>query len=195
MMIETLSASSGGGSHFSSGLLYRSSSTYPLFLATDSSSYVDSTPNSTIDYTETSNDDTDFLPFDGPDYPDRHEDLEPPPPPISVSNDSERAMDPEGDAVSEHFRPEYPKVQLRDDNMIEDEPTKHVDYLSHDWKEEDIWSSWRYIISRRGKFNNSIRLEYASWRIWTSVKYRLRKVSPERLNWYDSPFMTLHMFY
>ncbi|KAJ5517525.1 hypothetical protein N7527_009085 [Penicillium freii] len=32
-----------------------------------------------------------------------------------------------------------------DDTLIEDEPSRHVDYLSHDWKEEDIWSSWREI--------------------------------------------------
>ncbi|KAL9111963.1 MAG: hypothetical protein Q9227_003583 [Pyrenula ochraceoflavens] len=41
------------------------------------------------------------------------------------------------------------KEPLRDDNSIEREPTRHVDYLSHVWKEEDIWASWRYITKHR----------------------------------------------
>lgn len=74
---------------------------------------------------------------------------------------------------------------VNDDQAIEDQPTRHVDYLSHQWKEEDIWSSWRYIVARRNVYNNSVRLENASWRTWTKAKYNLSTVSPETLNWYD----------
>ncbi|OAX83433.1 hypothetical protein ACJ72_02212 [Emergomyces africanus] len=70
-----------------------------------------------------------------------------------------------------------------DDASIENEPTRHVDYLSHDWKEEDIWSSWRYIVSRRGEYNNGTRLENAVWRTWAKAKHRLGTVTPESLNW------------
>jgi Fungal protein of unknown function (DUF1752) len=75
-------------------------------------------------------------------------------------------------------------LTVNDDQAVEDQPTRHVDYLSHDWKEEDIWSSWRYIVARRHVYNNSVRLENASWRTWTKAKYKLKTVSPEALNWY-----------
>jgi Fungal protein of unknown function (DUF1752) len=74
---------------------------------------------------------------------------------------------------------------VHDDQALEDQPTRHVDYLSHEWKEEeDIWSSWRYIVARRKVYNNSVRLENASWRTWTKTKYHLKTVSPEDLNWF-----------
>jgi Fungal protein of unknown function (DUF1752) len=73
---------------------------------------------------------------------------------------------------------------VNDDQAIEDQPTRHVDYLSHDWREEDIWSSWRYIVARRNVYSNSVRLENASWRTWTKVKYNLKTISPETLNWF-----------
>lgn len=70
-----------------------------------------------------------------------------------------------------------------DDSAVVTRPSRQVDYLSHDWKEEDIWSSWRYVVSRRGEFNNSARLENASWRTWMKAKNNLKTVSPETLNW------------
>ena len=73
--------------------------------------------------------------------------------------------------------------RVHDDHAVEEQPTRHVDYLSHEWREEDIWSSWRHIVARRNVYNNSARLENASWRTWTKVKYRLRTISPETLNW------------
>jgi hypothetical protein len=33
-----------------------------------------------------------------------------------------------------------------DDTSLEDEPSRHVDYLSHEWREDDIWPSWRYVV-------------------------------------------------
>ena len=73
-----------------------------------------------------------------------------------------------------------------DDTAIKQEPSRHVDYLSHNWREEDIWSSWRHIVSQRKYYGPKSRLENASWRTWAKSKYRLRTVSPEKLNWYVS---------
>ncbi|KAJ5602182.1 hypothetical protein N7510_011716 [Penicillium lagena] len=71
-----------------------------------------------------------------------------------------------------------------DDTSIEQEPpSRHVDYLSHDWAEEDIWASWRYVTSRKDKYSNGVRLENASWRTWTKTKDKIGTVSPETLNW------------
>lgn len=70
-----------------------------------------------------------------------------------------------------------------DDLNLKSEPTRHVDYLSHSWKEEDIWSSWRHIVAKRKVYSNWSRLENASWRTWTKFKYQLKTVSPETLNW------------
>lgn len=71
----------------------------------------------------------------------------------------------------------------QDDQAIEIEPTRHVDYLSHEWKEEDIWRSWSYVVHRRGNLANGTRLENASWRSWVKAKNQLKTVSPEALNW------------
>ena len=70
-----------------------------------------------------------------------------------------------------------------DDQDIEAEPERHVDYLAHDWRLEDIWASWRYVVARRRVYSNSIRLENAAWRTWGKVHNRLRTVTPESLNW------------
>lgn len=70
-----------------------------------------------------------------------------------------------------------------DDTSLEDEPSRHVDYLSHDWKEDDIWSSWRYVIRWRSKYSNGVRLENASWRIWAKTRGKLGTISPESLHW------------
>ena len=79
--------------------------------------------------------------------------------------------------------PHDPSQPPKDDHAVVAEPTRHVDYLSHEWLEEDIWSSWSYIIHRRKVINNSTRLENASWRSWMKSKNRLRTISPESLNW------------
>lgn len=75
------------------------------------------------------------------------------------------------------------KPTAGDDTAIENEPTRHVDYLSHNWKEEDIWASWRHVVAKRKVYSNSARLENASWRTWAKCKYQLKTVSPETLNW------------
>ncbi|KAK2685574.1 hypothetical protein QWA68_015862 [Fusarium oxysporum] len=71
----------------------------------------------------------------------------------------------------------------KDDMAVSSRPSRQVDYLSHNWREEDIWSSWRYIVMRRGKLPNSIRLENAVWRTWAKAKNNLKTISPDMLNW------------
>jgi hypothetical protein len=87
---------------------------------------------------------------------------------------------------TETSRPETPDLCFEhadDDTAVRAQPSRHVDYLSHNWKEEDIWESWKYIVSRRGDYSNGARLENASWRTWMKSKNNLKTVSPETLNW------------
>lgn len=94
------------------------------------------------------------------------------------------ALEPEDESdASTESHPAWAAAPAVDDTSIEDEPSRHVDYLSHDWKEEDIWSSWRYVTSRRNDYSNGVRLENASWRTWAKSKHNLKTVSPESLNW------------
>ncbi|RKK92467.1 hypothetical protein BFJ68_g15878 [Fusarium oxysporum] len=72
----------------------------------------------------------------------------------------------------------------KDDMAISNRPSRHVDYLSHNWREEDIWSSWRYIVMRRGDLPNSVRLENAAWRTWIKAKDNLKTISPVTLDWF-----------
>ncbi|KAH6702134.1 hypothetical protein BKA61DRAFT_202913 [Leptodontidium sp. MPI-SDFR-AT-0119] len=72
-----------------------------------------------------------------------------------------------------------PVEHAEDDTAVRIQPSRNVDYLSHNWREEDIWSSRKHIIRNRKAYNNSARLENASWRTWTKSK----TVSPESLNW------------
>lgn len=76
-----------------------------------------------------------------------------------------------------------PCLKPADDTAAHEEPTRQVDYLSHEWKEEDICVSWRHIVSNRKTYGERSRLENASWRTWIKSKYRLKTVQPERLNW------------
>ncbi|EWY79982.1 hypothetical protein FOCG_17763 [Fusarium oxysporum f. sp. radicis-lycopersici 26381] len=82
-------------------------------------------------------------------------------------------------------RPDTPDhgEHAKDDMAVSSRPSRQVDYLSHDWREEDIWSSWRYIVMRRGELPNSIRLENAVWRTWVKAKNNLKTISPEMLDW------------
>ncbi|KAH6667707.1 hypothetical protein B0J14DRAFT_170523 [Halenospora varia] len=73
--------------------------------------------------------------------------------------------------------------RAKDDAMVRDQPLRYIDYLSPDWKEDDIWSSWKHIVSKRNAYSNSARLENALWRTWTKSQYRLKTIPPETLNW------------
>ncbi|KAI1263037.1 protein phosphatase type 1 complex subunit Hex2/Reg1 [Xylariaceae sp. FL1019] len=112
------------------------------------------------------------------------EDLEPPPSPQTGDSYTISPTD-QATSSSGTSRPGSPVAveQPQDDTAVKQHPTQHVDYLSHDWREEDIWSSWRYIISKRREFANAPRLENASWRTWMKSKYNLKTISPETLNW------------
>lgn len=112
-----------------------------------------------------------------------HDDnLEPPPSPRTGDSYTVSPADQSSDNTSRPGTPECGE-HAEDDTAVTTKPTRQVDYLSHDWREEDIWSSWRYIVSRRGEFSNSTRLENASWRTWMKSKNNLKTISPETLNW------------
>ncbi|KAK2685573.1 hypothetical protein QWA68_015865 [Fusarium oxysporum] len=53
------------------------------------------------------------------------------------------------------------------DAAINAQPWRNVDYLSHDWQEEEILA----------------RLKNACWRTWTKYKNNLKTKPPETLNW------------
>ncbi|RYO97888.1 hypothetical protein DL765_011013 [Monosporascus sp. GIB2] len=110
------------------------------------------------------------------------EDLEPP---LSSSTSNSYTVSPSEDVSVATSHPESPELieHAEDDTAVRQQPTQHVDYLSHNWREEDIWASWRYIVSKRGEYSNGPRLENASWRTWMKAKYNLGTVSPETLNW------------
>ncbi|KAI9759164.1 MAG: hypothetical protein M4579_002537 [Chaenotheca gracillima] len=119
------------------------------------------------------------------DFTEHIEDLEPPPSPKSgnsyeVSPGSNSVNTTEN--ASRLGSPER-KKSAEDDTAARPEPVEHVDYLSHNWKEDELWASWRHIVSKRKVYSNSERLENASWRTWTMSKNRLRTVRPETLNW------------
>jgi Fungal protein of unknown function (DUF1752) len=113
------------------------------------------------------------------------EDLEPPPSPRTGDSYTVSPASNTPTTSTNASRPGTPdpSITAEDDTAVRHEPSRHVDYLSHDWKEEDIWSSWRHIVSKRKVYGNSARLENASWRTWAKAKYRLKTVSPETLNW------------
>ncbi|KAL2871183.1 GATA-like domain-containing protein [Aspergillus lucknowensis] len=77
-----------------------------------------------------------------------------------------------------------PSHSAVDDISVEEEPSRHVDYLSYKWPEEDLWASWRYVTGRKAVYSNGVRLENASWRAWAKVKQSLGTVAPEKLNWH-----------
>ncbi|GAA5857438.1 hypothetical protein JCM8547_009273 [Rhodosporidiobolus lusitaniae] len=62
-------------------------------------------------------------------------------------------------------------------------PSICVDYLSHDWAEDDVWTSWKAMTRHKAEIANGVRLENASWRTWAKQRGKLKTVSPETLNW------------
>lgn len=73
-----------------------------------------------------------------------------------------------------------------DDSAYETQPEGQVDYLSHNWREEDVWRSWRSMTRQKNAIVNGMRLENASWRTWWKQRNKLKTISPETLNWYVS---------
>lgn len=129
-------------------------------------------------------DDRIFLPqYDDAGFDQAAENREPPPSPRTGA--SQTASPNDEDTSTCTSRPESPVLfeRAEDDLALRTQPSRHVDYLSHNWREEDIWSSWKHIVTRRGEYTNSARLENASWRTWVKAKNNLSTVSPETLNW------------
>ena len=126
-----------------------------------------------------------FPTYDDAGYFDQAEELEVPPSPSTGDSYPVSSTSNTASTTSNVSRPGSPGSRPRpeDDIAARSQPTRHVDYLSHDWKEEDIWSSWRHIVSKRKVYGNSARLENASWRTWAKSKNKLRTISPETLNW------------
>ncbi|MCJ1315491.1 hypothetical protein MMC15_000811 [Xylographa vitiligo] len=145
-----------------------------------------STPSSSLSLDEScdleNHDDIRFPSYD--DSSSRSDDLERPPSPETDYTEDPDLQTPNGttSAVSNIDAYDIPHT-AGDDSAIKVEPSRHVDYLSHTWREEDIWSSWRHIVAKRGVYSNSSRLENASWRTWTKSKNRLKTISPDSLNW------------
>ncbi|KAI5952002.1 REG1 [Candida jiufengensis] len=76
-----------------------------------------------------------------------------------------------------------PELIPYDDSDLTAEPSRHVDYLSHQWDVSDISKSWRYVISKKRDVANAARLENASWRTWAQRRSNLKTISPEVVNW------------
>ncbi|KIW03947.1 hypothetical protein, variant [Verruconis gallopava] len=149
---------------------------------TQPSSFASTTSSSTLTLDTTTTFDTDDglnLPSYGGAYFDDADDQQ------SPTSTSVPQSQPETTSTRNEIPSAMPeKVPIsEDDTSLKPEPSRHVDYLSHDWVEEDIWSSWRHIVSKRKIYGERSRLENASWRTWAKQKYRLRTVSPETLNW------------
>ncbi|KAK2759037.1 hypothetical protein FQN54_003136 [Arachnomyces sp. PD_36] len=120
--------------------------------------------------------------FDGEDYFSQGKELDPP---TSVVSDTQPTSSPETPTFQEQQEIDQSNIPKTagDDNSIEIEPTSQVDYLSHEWKEEEVWASWRYVTSKKERFRDAVRLENASWRAWSKYKNNLKIVTPESLRW------------
>ncbi|ORY28823.1 hypothetical protein BCR39DRAFT_505766 [Naematelia encephala] len=78
--------------------------------------------------------------------------------------------------LDSHAAPSVEDIQVR-------RPSICVDYLSHNWEEEDVWASWRSMTRHKHEIANGVRLENASWRTWQKQRNKLKTISPETLNW------------
>jgi len=108
----------------------------------------------------------------------------PSPEPLQSPSEEEiETPEPQQQQLTPDLDRAIPRPRPADDTCVRNEPSRHVDYLSHDWREEDIWASWRYMVGKRNVHSNSARLENASWRTWAKKKYRLKTVSADKLNW------------
>lgn len=152
-----------------------SPSTYtppPSTLSLDSTSTNNATP---LEQKYGNDDDVGFPDYGGVQFYQQHDDFE------GASSSDEPAASTTTETTASDSP--LPTPTVLDDTAMKQEPKQHVDYLSHDWREEDIWSSWRHIVSQRKVYGQKSRLENASWRTWAKSKYHLRTVSPETLNW------------
>ena len=175
-----------------SNSLSSSAPSSPRLITHDLSSFPScaSTPSSSLSlsdpfFTEKDDDELQFPSYDDADDSD------------SILNDSEKKTynSPPKPASSPREPPErrhassrvenlYKTLQsVGDDLSIKDQPSRHVDYFSHDWKEEELLSSWRHVVGKRGELENWERLENTAWRTWSKSRNQLPVVPPQNLNW------------
>lgn len=110
----------------------------------------------------------------------------PPASPVEVTRPDPSPADTGDAGGSPASPPDLPLIS-EDDTAVKVEPSQHVDYLSYEWREEDIWSSWRHIVEHRRVYGERSRLENASWRTWAKNQFSLKTVNPETLNWCVCP--------
>lgn len=135
-----------------------------------------------LDSSEDEDDEIIFPTYDKEDFFNQGKELDPPASEVSDTQSTASPVTPTFPSEEPVDLSNIPKT-AGDDNSIENEPTTQVDYLSHQWKEEELWGSWRFVTSNRDRFQNVIRLENASWRAWSKSKDNLQVISPARLAW------------
>jgi hypothetical protein len=109
--------------------------------------------------------------------------------PASLSTDNFNPTFPASDSTStsnlrtDSLAPAENAEHAKDDAALQKQPTRYVDYLSHDWEEEDICLSWKHVNSNRKACDESARLANTLWRTWIKLRYQLKTVSAEDLDW------------
>lgn len=178
-----LAPAESADSYYGSSSSASSSSRTSQVDLTNASSFASTVSSSlTLDTSYDLDEDITFPIYHGGGYMNPYEDDEPPSP---RTDNSYTAPSPTTDSTPTHTPDTH--VIAEDDTAIKQHPSRHVDYLSHEWREEDIWSSWRHIVSKRRIYGERSRLENASWRTWAKQKNRLRTIPPDTLNWYVFP--------
>lgn len=85
---------------------------------------------------------------------------------------------------SQPAQPEHVE-RAEDDTALLATPSKHVDFLSHEWTEDELFATWKYLKAKSSRkvYNNSTRLINASWRLWMKERYQLETTEPKTINW------------
>ena len=64
------------------------------------------------------------------------------------------------------------------------QPAHCVDYLAHEWKTDDLWTSYKHVHSHRDGIRASKRLENALWRVWWRDSHSIQRLDPEVIHWF-----------
>lgn len=88
----------------------------------------------------------------------------------------------------------YPTVGINapapDDAQIEKKmPSICVDYLSHNWTQEDVWQSWKAMTKRKNEVSVALLL-VAVCEAGETASLCLRRIIATALGWKASPFDT-----
>lgn len=95
---------------------------------------------------------------------------------------SDPAPSPTRDYVP--WTPSYPFGASEDDSVIRAQPYEQVDYYTYEWREDDLWATWKHLAGHRGAYLQWSRLENAAWRIWARYAFKRNRIAPESINWY-----------